>query len=267
MDNRRSREERTKAKTTMIYRNGVGVAGFGLGDVWPSDLIAYRKMWDPFIAAHLDLWRMINSNMESDTVDTEKCPPGIFTQDQIAKLEVWPRAYCAALGVSRARVSDTDPGGILKQWNAWQGMGADAILINAASILKGHQDVVMRVAGQYKDELLQIGKLLAIEIKLPDVPEISLQAKIISQIEGAYTTTKGILQIAGYGAGTGLMWVSDQTKAQNEALTDGLKGASRVVSDRWTWLGFAGIAALVGAGVLFYYVPRTTYRSAPEPAK
>lgn len=232
---------------------GVPVVGFG--DVGPTDLFMYRRMWEPFIAEHLALWRALNDNLEN-SADTQKCPAGVFTSDQIANLEPALRAFCNALSVTRARVGDT-PDGILPQWNLWSGKSSSEILAAAAVMLKQQQDVVARVAGSYKDDLLKIAKYMGIAIQLPPVPSFSTQQSVISQIEGAYTTVQGVLQIAGYGTGSTLVWVGNQTKAATEGLTDTIKGAGEAVRSSWTWIGIAAVLAVVGGVLVVYYVPRS----------
>lgn len=239
---------------------GQPVVGFA-DDVGPVDLFSYRRMWEPFVAAHLNLWRMLNENME-DMVGSQQCPPGIFAPDQIANMDTILRAHCAALDMTRIRISDTDPNGILTQWNLWQGSSSSQILAAADVMLKQQQDVVMNVAGPYKDQLLTIAKQLGIAIKLPPTPAISTQQNVIAQLEGAYTTVKGILQVGGYAAGSTLMWAGDQTKAVTEGLTDTVKGAGEAAKSSWTWIALGIGVAIVGAGVIIYYVPRSTQKKA-----
>ena len=240
---------------------GRPVVGFG-DDVGPVDLFSYRRMWEPFIAAHLNLWRMLNENMEDMVGSQQQCPSGIFTPDKIANLDTILRAHCAALDLTRIRISDTDPNGILTQWNLWQGSSSSQILNAADVMLKQQQGVVMNVAGQYKDELLAIAKQLGIAIQLPPTPALSTQQSVIAQLEGAYTSVKGILQIGGYAAGSTLMWAGDQTKAVTEGLTDTVKGAGEAAKSSWTWIGIGVGIAIVGAGVLIYYVPRAPRKAA-----
>lgn len=243
-----------------ICRNGAATLGFALREAGPTDLFMYRRMWEPFIAEHLALWRALNDNLES-SADTQKCPPGVFTLDQIAGLDAAQRAHCAALGVTRARTGTT-PDGILPQWNLWSGKSSAEILAAAGEMLKQQQDVVSRVGGPYKDELLKVAKYLGITIQLPPVPALSTQQSVISQIEGAYTSVKGVLQIAGYGTGSALVWTGNQSKALTEGLTDTVKGTAEAVRSSWTWIGVAAVLAIVGGALVVYYVPR----SAPKKA-
>lgn len=240
-----------------IYYGGRKVISLGLqdgiGDV--GDLLAYRQEWEPFIAAHLGLWRYLNGLLES-IPDAQKCPAGIFDSSQIAKFDPTTRAFCQSLNVTRMRVSDTSPGGILQQWNIWKDKSSIDVVAGAAPMLQWHQDVVMRVAGPYKDELLQISKFWDIEIQLPDVPTFSTQQDIIARIEGAYVSTKGVLQILGYGVGESIEAVTDQAQAAAQGLSEAAKGAAKAIASPWTWIGVTAVLAIAGGAALIYYVPR-----------
>jgi hypothetical protein len=244
-----------------IRRNGRPAVGFGLAAADPTDLFAYRRLWEPFIRAHLNLWRKLNDNMEG-SAGAQQCPPGIFPADQIANLSTVLKAHCAALDITRMRIDPVDANGISAQWNLWSNRSSAEILAAADVMLKQQQDVVARVAGQYKDQLLAIGKQLDIPIELPPVPSISSQQSVIAQLEGAYTTVKGVLQIAGYGTGTGLMWASNQSKAVAEGITDTVKGAAAAAQSTWTWIGLGAIVVLAGAGLIVYYVPKAPKKEA-----
>jgi len=240
-----------------IYLDGQRVirlgVGFGLGDV--GDLIAYRRMWDPFIEAHLNIWRNVNALLESIPT-AKKCPAGIFDAEELKDLGSTERALCSSLSLSRARVSSTDPSGILPQWNAWAGKSSSEILAGAKDMLEWHQSVVFRVGTTYKDDLVKIGELWNIEIDLPDVPSFSEQQDIRARIEGAYIATKGVLQIIGYGIGRTLVLVGSVAEAVGEGLTQTAKALPSALPTPNTWIGIAAVAAVVGAGVLIYYVPR-----------
>jgi hypothetical protein len=229
-----------------------GLSGFGLGDV--GDLLAYRQEWEPFIAAHLALWRRLNTLLENSS-DAKQCPTGVFTDAQIDKnLNSTLHAFCASLALTRMYTSNTHPLGILTQWNAWKDKSSADIVSGAAAMLKWHQDVVMRVGGSDKDDLVEIAKLWDIDIQLPDLPSFSTQQEIIARIQGAYITTKGVLQIIGYGVGETLGMVSDATQAVAQGLTDTAKALPKTAH----WLGIAlGVtAAVVGGALIIYYVPR-----------
>ena len=230
---------------------------YGLADasVWPSDLLAYRQQWEPFIAAHLALWRNLNALLE-DVPDAQRCPPGIFTVDQLASLTPTMRAFCASLGLTRIRISDTNPGGILTQWNAWAGRSSADILAGAAAMLQWHQSVVLSVGGAYKDELVQIAKLWGLHVDLPPVPSFSEQQTLIARIEGAYVAAKGILQITGYAAGQTLRMASDVAEAVADGLTETARKLPKVLTSSWTWIGVAAVAVVAGGALVAYYVPR-----------
>ncbi len=235
-----------------------GLSGVGLGDV--GDLLAYRQEWEPFIAAHIDLWRELNALLESNP-DAQKCPPGIFTNAQIKDSD--PTGFCAALQHSRMRVSNTDPGGILTQWNAWKDKSSADILAGAASMLQFHQDTVMRVGGPYTKELLEIVKIWNLTpVQLPDIPSFSLQQEIRARIEGAYISTKGVIQLIGYSAGELLGEARDLVDATAKGLTDTAKAIPKTI--HWMGIALAATAVLVGGVLIVYYVPRRAPTPPPQ---
>ena len=234
-----------------IYLNGQRVIRLGLGDV--GDLFAYRKEWEPFIAAHLALWRDMNNRFENSP-DVTRCPPGIFTNAQITTTDpVW-RSWCASLALTRMMTSTTDPNGILPRWNAWANKTSAQIFSGAPDMLKWLQDVVVQVGGPDKDKLLEIGKAWEIEIKLPDLPTFSTQQEIIAETEGAFTATKGILQLLGYGVSDTLQGAASVA----QAAAQGLKDTAKALPDTARWIGIAAVVAavVVGGALVVYYIPR-----------
>lgn len=237
-----------------IFLRGRRTTGFGLSDV--GDLLAYRQEWEPFIAAHLALWRDLNYRFENSS-DVTKCPIGIFTNDQIPKdLDpVW-QSWCATLALTRMMTSTTDPRGILPRWNAWAGKSSTEILAGAPDMLRWLQDVVMSVGGPDKVRLEENAKQWGIDIKLPELPSFSTQQEIIARTEGAYISTKGILQIIGYGAGETLKQAGDVTQAVAQGLTNTAKALPTTA--RWIGIAAAVTAVVVGGALIVYYVPRQT---------
>jgi hypothetical protein len=235
---------------------GFGAPPFALGDV--GDLLAYRQEWEPFIGAHLELWRDLNELLERQP-EAQKCPPGIFTA---AAVKDDPTGFCVTLSLSRARVSPTDPGGILTQWNAWKDKSSADIVAGAASMLESHQNTVMRVGGIYTKELLDLHKSWRLNPPvLPDVPSFSAQAQLRARIEGAYIATKGVIQLIGYSASSLLGEARDIADATAKGLTDAAKA---IPSTARTVAIVATVAAVVVGGVLIvYYAPRP---KVPEPA-
>lgn len=224
-------------------------------DIWPSDLLAYRRQWEPFIAAHVALWRYLNSLFES-TPAGQGCPAGIDPATLTA-IDPTTQSFCASLMLTRRRIDENNPSyGIPAAWNAWAGKSAADVTMGAPAMLKWLQDVVKSVGGTYTDELLQIAKIWKLDIKLPDVPTFSVQQQIIAQIEGAYVATKGILQMAGYAAGKELIWVDTQTKALAEGLTDTVKEIPKLISNPWFWVGITAVVVVIGGAVFVYYAPR-----------
>ena len=236
------------------------VDGVGVGDV--GDLLAYRQMWEPFIAAHLALWQDLNERLEG-IPSASQCPPGLFAESQISpNLSSTMRAYCSALSLSRIHTSTTDPGGILPQWNAWKDKSSAEMVAGAGAMLDWHQKVVMRVGQEYAKDLLQITKTWNIPITLPVIPSFSLQQEIRARIEGAYITTKGVIQILGYSAGDLLGEARDLVDATAKGLTDSAKALPKALN--WALIAGAVAVAVVGGALIVYYVPRRP--SPPKPA-
>ncbi len=240
-------------RAVMYARLGVG----DIGDTWPSDLLAYRRAWEPFIRAHVELWRHFNSLFEA-TPTGKTCPAGV-DQSTLASLDPNTKAFCSSLLLTRLRGGEntqTKPPSISAMWDAWRDKSASDILVGAPAMLTQQQSVVQTVAGQYKDELLEIAKFWNINVKLPDVPTFSTQQTIIAQIEGAYVAAKGILQLAGYATGTTLQWTATQAAALTEGLTDTVKALPKAISSPWLWVGVTAVVVTIGAGMVFYYVPK-----------
>lgn len=244
----------------MIFFGEHCTVGFGdgmLGDV--GDLLAYRQMWEPYIAAQLALWRDMNARFER-TEFAKLCPPGIFENAQISKnLDATSQSYCASLALTRMMTSDTDPRGILPRWNAWANKSSAEILTSAVEMLKWHQSVVMQVGGPDKDRLVEIAKVWEISIVLPDLPSFSTQQEVISRIQGAYVATKGILGVIGYGAAENLKTAADVS----QAVSEGLKDTAKSLPSTTKWIGIAAAVAavFVGGALIVYYFPKKT----PEP--
>lgn len=245
----------------MVFLGGRPVAAFALGDGGDvSDLLAYRRAWEPFIAGHLNLWREINEVLEAAPL-ASSCPAGIFDPAALTGSEV-TQTFCAHLLTSRVRISPTHPHGILAQWNAWHDKSAADMVAGARVMLEWYQSVVMDVGGPMKDSLVRIAALWKIPIQLPDTPPFSLQQQIIARIEGAFLQTKGALQIIGYAAGETLKVAGSTGEAVAEGLSDTARAIPKVVSSPLVWVGVAAVVAIVGGVLVVYYLPR---RSAPAP--
>jgi len=246
-----------------IYLDGrrvirLGLHGnVGVGDV--GDLLAYRQMWEPFIAAHLNLWRELNGLLEN-LPQAKECPAGIFDMSQVRSVSVPTREVCEALMLSRMYLSATHPLGILRQWNAWSGKSSSELSAGADAMLRWHQSVVMSVGGPYKDNLVRFYGLWKLPLQLPDLPTFSLQDEIRARIEGAYISTKGALQLIGYGVGETLKEVG----GVGEAIAQGLSDTAKQLPQTTRWIGIAAAVAavVVGGALLVYYVPRR--QAAPQ---
>jgi len=230
-----------------------GMSGTGVGDV--GDLLAYRRLWQPFIMAHLALWQHLNDLFEGAD-ESKRCPTGIFSVDKIdPSLPSATKSFCAGLSITRMHVSETDPRGIKAMWNAWAGKSSADILAGADAMLKWHQQVVMMVGGSYKQELVDLAKQWKLDITLPDVPPFAQQQDIIDQIESAYITVKGVLQLIGYGPAATLETAADAAQATAEGLKEAARKAGEAISSPLTWIGVTAVLAVVGGVLLVYYKP------------
>jgi len=242
----------------MVFLGGRPVAvGIGDGDV--GDLLAYRREWEPFVAGHLELWRHVNEVLEGTQIARDVCPAGIFDPKRIVGNPA-EAALCADLLLSRIRTSPTNPGGILAQWNLWKDSSSDQMLAGAQTMLAWHQSVVLDVGGPMKDDLVRIGKLWGIDIRLPDLPTFSLQQDIISRIEGAFVSTKGELKLLGYAAGDTLSLAGNTGEAIAKGLSDTAAALPKAVSSSIVWIGVAVV--IVGGALVVYYLPRSKERAA-----
>lgn len=239
-----------------IYIDGQRVIRLGMGDVGVGDvgdLLVYRQTWEPFVAAHLELWRALNEILEN-APEAQKCPAGVSAASKIQSLPPATRAFCTAISLTRARISNTDPGGILTQWNAWKDKSSADMLAGAGSMLEWLQSTILRVGGSYKNELVDIAKFYDVPVRLPNVPSFSRQQEIIARIEGAYITTKGVLQIVGYNTLQTLQSVGNVAQAVGEGLRDTAHALPKAIPTIGVVAAIA--VAVVGGGLLIYYVPR-----------
>ena len=246
----------------LVFLGGRPVAAFSLGDGDIGDLLAYRRMWEPFVAGHLELWRHLNQILESTQIGREVCPPGIFAPSQIRGNPA-EATLCADLLLTRIRTSPTSAGGILPQWNMWKDVSDTEMVAGAATMLEWHQKVVMEVGGPMKDDLTRIAALWQIPIKLPDLPSFSLQQEIIARIEGTFATVRGKLKLIGYAAGETLKLAGNTGQAIAEGLSDTAKALPKAVTNPLVWFGVVLAVTLVGGGLIIYYLPRRP-AAAPE---
>jgi len=231
-----------------VIRLGLDAPGF-LGDV--ADLLAYRQMWEPYISAHLELWRDLNGWLEQQP-EAAKCPAGIF---DASKVTGDTTGLCATLSLTRARLSTTDPRGILTQWNAWKDKSSADIVAGAPAMLASHQNTVMNVGTVDAQDLLHYhARWQLAPPNLPDVPSFSLQQQLRAQIEGAYITTKGVIQLIGYSANSLLGEARDMADAAAKGLTDAAKDIPNTA--RTIGIVVAVAAVIVGGALIVYYVPR-----------
>jgi len=154
-------------------------ADFGLDT---SDLLAYRKAWDPYVMG-------------------------------VARAE----KACAAqpgLDPTLASVHSGSADTIVYLWNQYAGSSSQDILLSAASMLKGYQDSVLH-AGQ---AIVGIKRdCPAIAAKIPAPPSLAEQAQIHARLDGAGIATSGVLSLLGVGLNGALTTVESPFVAVGQA--------------------------------------------------
>lgn len=198
--------------------------------VTPGDVLAYRKMWDPYvmgIARALqtvaDAWAaMAAGQTPSVTLNVQKfaVPPSPST------MQVESTTY--------AQFAQ----GLVTLWNVHAGISDMDLLAQAPAILQDFQATVQRAGATYAPQVRDIAPGLA----LPDPPSSGLQAQVIGQIEGLGVVAHGILQLMGVGASGAL-----------ETLGNVAATAKAVVTSAASALPAIGVgAALLGLGLLAF---------------
>jgi hypothetical protein len=227
---------------------GIGRApapGFGI-IVTPSDILAYRKMWDAYV---LDTARVALACGQAYSALASKDP-----DPNAGKLE-------GDLGTSLTNEGND----LVSLWNLYQGKADSFIVLQGASILESFQKTVLR-AGDIRANVTANqcaltypdanGKLI------PATPgaDTSVQTQVIAHIEGLGILGGGILQIlvgtaenSLMQAGSAAQWAGKQVEKVTSAATS-----------PWTWVGIAAAAA---ATLGLVYAPEIKAALKARPAK
>jgi hypothetical protein len=215
-----------------------GLAGAGLGIVFPGDILAYRAMWDQYV---LDTVRVCYDCSEAfANVSVEQNDP--TTAQQLAQL-------------SAQYKQDGDK--ILAEWNVWRDIKAYTIVLQAADILEQEQQVVLS-AGKQR-EVLTTGTITCAltyhdaegnVVSAIQGADPNVQAQIIARIEGLGILGKGVLQIFTESTAAGV-------QAAGDAAQWLLKRGKEVVETTTSYLPWIifGIAAIGVTGVALVYAP------------
>lgn len=134
-----------------------------VGVVTPSDVLAYRKIWDSYVLG------IVKASLDCSKV------AGIDP----------------TLASTHSGASDT----ILTLWNQDAGLTDAEILLQAKSILAHEQDTVLQAG-----KLVPGIKRDCPKVPIPPIPTLALQQAAIGAIQGQGILASGILQLIGLGA-------------------------------------------------------------------
>jgi hypothetical protein len=137
----------------------------GLGAVTPSDVLAYRGLWNDYVMG----------TARAALACADSLPAGSIEAD----------------------TQRTNADAIQLRWNEYAHWSPDMIVLEAAGILESFQNTVLKVGQFYQPAIAHDCPTL----RLPSPADVNLQASIIGGIEGQGILAHGILQILGAGAG------------------------------------------------------------------
>jgi hypothetical protein len=135
-----------------------------LGAVTPSDVLAYRNLWDPYVMGTARAALACAQSLPAGSVEA---------------------------GTQQAN-SDA----IVLRWNEYAGWSDDMIVLEAAGILESFQNTVLKVGQFYQPSIHADCPTIA----LPTPADTSSQAAVIGAIEGEGILAHGVLQLLGQGA-------------------------------------------------------------------
>jgi hypothetical protein len=210
----------------------VGLSGF----VLPGDILAYRAAWDEYVADSVRVALACAQAMEN--VAANQTDPAVKSNLQ-----------------SQAQAIREKANALWQEWNIYAGQTDEFIVLEGAAILQTFQQSVID-AGDLRQSITT--GPLACSLTYPKDgqqvvaaagPDPSVQAEIISHIEGLGILAKGFLQIfvdtsigGLQSAGTAAQWIAEQGK----------KVVEKSISSPWPWI----VALLIGTGVIgIVYAP------------
>jgi hypothetical protein len=159
--------DRVEAEEGPLDRNPFeGVSG--IGAVTPSDVLAYRNLWDGYVM-------------------------GTARAAQAC-------AQSLSAGSLEASTQQANADAIVLRWNEYAGWSDDMIVLEAAGILESYQDTVLKVGQFYQPSIHADCPSMA----LPSPADTNTQAAVIGAIEGQGILAHGVLQLLGQGAGGAL---------------------------------------------------------------
>jgi hypothetical protein len=219
-----------------VLRYSVRRSGFGV--VLPSDILAYRAMWDQYV---LDTVRVCYDCSQA-FANVAAQQPDAATQQQLQQLST---------------LYKQDGDNILAAWNVWANVSDATIVLQGADVLQQEQQVV--ITAGHQRELLTTSTITCaltyhdaagnVVNAIPGA-DPNMQAQLIARIEGLGILGSGILQVFVESTAAGLktvgsaaQWLAQQGKQLVETTTSSLP-----------WI-IAGIAVIGAAGVALIYAP------------
>jgi hypothetical protein len=213
---------------------GLGRAtGFGI--VLPSDVIAYRTMWNAYVVG------VAQAFLQCQTMWQNAAAGQTNTGANLAQFASPPDATTLGLWENAQSLNSQS---IMSMWNAHAGLSDAEIVLIAGGILQDFQNVVKAVGQQYVPQLLRDCPNIAV----PSPPSFDLQAQVIGQIQGTGILANGVLQILGIGASGAL----DTAVSLGHWIKE---SADKVIDTATSWWAWALGAVIVGGGVAIAYAP------------
>lgn len=230
----------------------------------PGDVLAYRAMWNQYIvdtacALYVQSWAATQAS-SSGAVPTPaqlaaQAAKGTPATNAVACGAAWigptgknitqPILTHEAMAGSLtdfAAASSALADSLMSAWNAFAGFDAATITLQAQTILSSLQNTVQSAGGDGRQLLTEFSPGLAAVIS--QGPDMSLQAKVVAQIEGAAIMAAGYLKVYSTTA-TGV--INGAVTAAQEIAKQGksVLGQTSWILSPWTW----AIAATLVVGL------------------
>jgi hypothetical protein len=193
--------------------------------VTPMDVIAYRKMWDPFVLGLVKVLKQCGDLWQKHDPSVNTAQFAIPPDDKTFQL--W------------GQIENQNGDGLLGEWNKYAGLSSAQIVFRAREILESFQATVLKAGGFYA----QLLRRDCPKVALPDVPSTDLQAQVIGRIEGLKILAEGVLQILAIGisgaleaVGSAAQYVGSATKKVVDTVTSPLP---------WVAIGLVALVFLV----------------------
>lgn len=207
----------------------------GAAIVTPTDILAYRQMWDEYVL---------------DTVRVMYSCAGAYQS-----LSVNPSTSPVDAATMQALATQLNAGGVAlyAQWNVFANTSSATIVLEGATILQSFQTTV-QAAGAQRQTIAQgqcslsyatepAGQL----VSASPPPDPATQVTVIQHIEGLGILAAGLLEILGETTGYGLQTIGSAAQVAAQLA----HGTASWILSPWTW----GIAAtlLVGTVAVVVY--------------